>query len=173
LGEARGKEGDRSTGLNLQLWGAAVFDVAGINVYVAAALLSRRLTREEVKQIAEKIPLGVIAAFLPANRLNLCKAALAYVYVLEDRELGTVRVRDDNVHFLLYMTEERQARDAVTAAEPYEAVVLASRDKELVEEALHSLSLGLSGGLSWEFDGRCSPSDLEGVTLHRLRLLSK
>ncbi len=171
MGEARGKEGDRSTGLIPRLMGAAVFDVVGINVYVAAALLPKRLTREEVKQIAEKIPPGVIAAFLPAGKLNLCRAALAYVYVLEDKELGTVRVRDDNIHFLLYMAKERQARDAVRAAEPYEAVILASRDKELVEEALHSL--GLSGEFLWESNGHCSPSDLEDVTLHRLRLLSK
>jgi hypothetical protein len=157
--------------LKPELLGAAAFNVAGVNVYVAAASFSRRLGRDEVRVLADTIPSEVLAAFLSTARLSLCKAALAYVYVLEDRELGTVRVRDDNIHFLLYMTGERQVRDAVQAAEPYEAVVLASQVKELVEEALYNL--GFTGKPRWRADARCMPSEIEEVTLHRLRLLAK
>lgn len=171
--QARGEERDRGRGrrLKLRLLGAVALNVAGVSVYVAAASFSRMLSRDEVRVLADTIPPGVLAAFLSTARLSLCKAALAYVYVLEDREIGMVRVRDDNIHFLLYMTGMRQVRDAVQAAEPYEAAVLASHVKELVEEGLHKL--GFTGKPQWKANALCTHSEVEEVTLHRLRLMAK
>lgn len=138
---------------------------------MATLLASRRLERWEVERLAQRIPPEVLAGFLDRGKLHPCRAALAYVYVQEDKEIGVVRARDDNMHFLLYMTGVRQIRDAVKAAEPYEGVALASHSREGVEEALRRL--GVRGRVSWRPGPPCVEDELEAVTLQRLNLLSK
>lgn len=171
MGETGSGEGNRSPGLNAELADSALIDVAGINVYVAIVRFPRNMVRDQVKRMVDEIPPEVIIAVATKGKLSLCKAALAYIYTLEDKELDVVRVRDDNIRFLMYLVKAKQVRDAIKAAEPLNAAVLASLHKDPLEKALHRL--GIRSAIHWRRGITCNPLELEEITAHRLQLLFK
>lgn len=156
MGESGGKAGAGGTQVE-----AVEAGLPGVKIYVAIVLFPRLVSVDEALRASRP---GVLVAVMDPSGVSPCEAALALIYIMEDSVLGVRRIRDDNIAFLAYLARARQARQALESAGDPRGVVVASLNREAVEEAISRLS---GSRPAWQ-EARCRGEDLSGLTGFRL-----
>jgi len=141
-----------------------------VTLEVALASLPNPIDAGVIAEISKKLGGSVIG--LPWDNVSPCSLALAYLYTLEDIELGS-RVKSKPILLLMNLLGLSQVRDVVETVRECKAIAAVGNMGEAqvaVVEALRELDIKEPstvdvGGIE------CTAEELEKVTLPRVERL--
>ncbi|MCX8195469.1 MAG: hypothetical protein N3F67_00055 [Acidilobaceae archaeon] len=108
---------------------------------------------------------SVLMAGLPRS-VSPCAAALAYLYVLEDLQMGA-RVKNRSILFVMNLLGLKQIKDVIESVAEFRSIVVVGPERG-VSSSLAEISaeLGMELALSQE-PPHCSIEELERITSQR------
>jgi len=120
----------------------------------------------ELSKIHKELLVG-----LPEDTINPCSLALAYLYTIEDMEMGT-RIKNKAILFLANLLGLSQARDVIEAIKKCKGIALIGvlgEPRKTIPDIIEKLDIK---DYNMKFkEAKCTIEDLEKVTLLRINKL--